>query len=154
MKSLRPIILIFLITACLHSQSQNTSVKKNIAQLQIHPISRSLIEIDYERYLGERNSWSIRLGIRSPFTEFLILVPISVQKIFWAQKKSQFEIGIGTGEKFDFFKGKMIHSRFFPIINLMYRNNLTERLHLRLGFTGYITWGSSISPNFGLGYKF
>lgn len=158
MRSLRPIISLLLVMFCLHGQSQNTSDKKNIVQLQIHPIGRShnggILEIDYERYLGKRNSWSIRLGIKTPFTTSLILVPISVQKIFWAQKKSQFELGIGTGERFELYNGNMYHFRFFPMLNLMYRNNLSERLHLRLGLTGYITWGSSISPNFGLGYKF
>jgi len=158
MQNLRPILIVAFLMFCLCGQSQNLSDKKNIVQLQIHPIGRShnggIIELDYERYLGETNSWSIRLGIKAPCTESLILIPISIQKIFWAQKKNQFEIGVGTGERFELYNGNMYHFRFFPMINLMYRNNISERLHFRLGLTGYITWGSSISPNIGLGYKF
>tara|TARA_B110000285_G_C14775671_1_gene446110 strand:- start:176 stop:664 length:489 start_codon:yes stop_codon:yes gene_type:complete len=162
MKYLSPLILILFIISPFFALSQNLSDKKNIVNLQIHPLGRSenggIVEIDYERYLGGKNSWSVRIGIK-PYlylksNGFLFLTPISIQKIFWSEKKNQFELGIGTGERFEFFNGNVYHFRYFPIVNLMYRNNLTERLHLRAGITGYITWGSSISPNFGLGYKF
>lgn len=162
MKNLYILVLIVFMILPFFCRSQNLYDNRNIIQLQIHPLGQSenggVLEIAYEKYFGYKNSWSFRIGIK-PFIYvkskgFLFLMPISFQKIFRSEKKSQFEFGMGTGERFEFYSGGNSHFRYLPIINLMYRNNLTENLHLRAGLTGYITWGSSISPNFGLGYKF
>jgi hypothetical protein len=147
-------------------KATETHKKKNIVQLQLHPLSRwnfgtpaGYLEIDYERFFGKTKSWTFRVGIHPYFYNFrfdnsMFVVPLSFQKIINASKKNQFEFGFGVAGRIEPYEGKVYYDGYPIMIHLMYRNEINENWLFRAGATGYLTWGSTISPSIGMGYKF
>lgn len=140
--------------------------KKNIVQLQLHPLSRwnfdtpsGYLEIDYERFFGRTKSWTFRIGVHPYFYNFrfdnsFFVIPLSFQKIFNASQKNQFEFGFGVTGRIEPYEGNIYYDGYPIMIHLMYRNEINENWLFRAGLTGYVTWGSSISPSIGMGYNF
>ncbi len=166
MKLIFKIVILFTLLLTFHLSAQETNIKKNIVQMQIHPLSRwdfgtasGYLEIDYERYFGKKNHWTFRFGVHPYFYNFrfdnsFYLIPLSFQRIFNSSGKNQFELGFGAAGRIEPYEGKVYFDGYPIILHLMYRKHINQKWIFRTGITGYLTWGSTVSPSIGLGYKF
>ena len=151
---------LIIVLFCIHAPAQRDSlsrVKRNGIYAEWygirHDFSTGFISLNYERQLGKKKKYALRLGLYPDF-ETTVSFPVTFTRITRPDKNHHFEFGLGAVYRLEFYEGNVYKDLPAIMFPLMYRYQKSEGCFFRAGINLFVSWPTIPSPSFSAGYRF